>query len=127
MPPRDPYRQDREHLAFVRKQPCCVCGTRFNVEAAHVRMASAKYGKASGMQQKPHDMWTVPLCDYHHRLGPVGVCQHKGSEAVFWATAGIDPFELAIALWIKSGAAARAAAREGAPPRPQKKTRQGSR
>lgn len=109
---RDPPRQDREHLAFVRMHPCCVCGTRWNVEAAHIRMANIKLGKRStGMGEKSHDMWTVPLCDYHHRLGPRGVCQHKGNEALFWSVAGVDPFEIAMGLWIASGGAAREARR----------------
>src|SRR5262245_29562903 len=102
---------DRQHLAYVRRQPCAVCGTRFQVAAAHVRLASAKHNKATGMQQRPSDQWAVPLCAYHHRLGPVGIAQHKGSEAAFWKKAEIDPFELAQRLWNESGAADRAAKR----------------
>jgi hypothetical protein len=110
---RRPRVHDREHLAYVRQQPCCVCGTRFHVEAAHIRMASVKHDKRpTGMGETAHDRWTVPLCAYHHRLGPHGLAQHKGSERLFWEQRGIDPFEIAKALWQASGGAARAARRE---------------
>lgn len=106
---RDPRQEDAKHLAFVRAQPCCVCGSRRNVEAAHLRMACQAIGKEStGMQQKPHDMWTTPLCNYHHQSGPIA--QHKVGEEQFWIDRGINPFAIAMALWEQSGGAARAKA-----------------
>lgn len=106
---RDPRQEDAKHLAFVRAQPCCVCGSRRNVEAAHLRMACPAIGKEStGMQQKPHDMWTTPLCNYHHQSGPIA--QHKVGEEQFWIDRGLNPFAIAMALWEQSGGAARARA-----------------
>jgi len=37
-------------------------------EAAHLRMASAAYGKSSGLNRKPEDRWVLPLCADDHRL-----------------------------------------------------------
>jgi hypothetical protein len=51
-----------DHLAWVRRQPCCVpeCG-RVPAEAHHVRTAAN-----SGTGMKPSPFYAVPLCRYHH-------------------------------------------------------------
>jgi len=47
----------------------------------------------TGMQEKPSDRWSLPLCNTHHRE------QHAfGNELKWWASKGIDPFLLAISL-----------------------------
>lgn len=99
---RAPRIKDAVHLAYVRSQPCSVCGTTFNVEAAHIRFACPARGKPeTGMQQKPDDKWSAPLCAYHHRTGVAA--QHKMGEADFWRMIGRDPFEIALRLWAESG------------------------
>lgn len=104
---RSPRQQDAKHLAYVRAQPCCVCGSTRNVEAAHLRMACAAIGKLpTGMQEKPDDKWSTPLCAYHHRTGILA--QHKIGEEEFWILAGINPFELAARLFMESGGTERA-------------------
>ena len=77
------------YLAFLRRQPCAVgpVGCSGPVEAAHVRAGS------TGMQRKPDDAKSVPLCRGHHRDGPDA--QHRSGEAVWWRRHGIDPFALA--------------------------------
>lgn len=115
---REPRIHDAAHLAFVRLQPCSVCGSTRAIEAAHVRSGCLAIGKEpTGMQEKPSDCWTVSLCAYHHRTGIMA--QHKMNEADFWAMHGRNPFEIAARLWVASGGAARAAERE-ANPRPVK-------
>uniref|UniRef100_A0A2A4YRR0 Uncharacterized protein n=1 Tax=OCS116 cluster bacterium TaxID=2030921 RepID=A0A2A4YRR0_9PROT len=47
----------------------------------------------TGMQEKPHDKWTVPLCAWCHREGPNA--QHKMNECKFWKERNIDPVETA--------------------------------
>lgn len=99
---RRPRRFHQDHLRFIRTLPCCVCGTRKFVEAAHVRMASAIHGKReTGTGQKPDDAWAVPLCAAHHREGPQA--QHVIGEAAFWTLHSIDPCGLALALWCATG------------------------
>lgn len=97
-------RGDKEpaHLAYLRKLPCLVCGSSHEVEAAHIRMASAAHGKPStAMAQKPPDRFCVPLCAVHHRTGPDA--QHSMSEKDFWDKNGIEPCGIALGLKMISG------------------------
>lgn len=59
------------HLAWIRRQPCCVpeCA-RLPAEAHHVRTAAN-----SGTGMKPSDYDTVPLCHYHHLI-----YHHRGRQ-----------------------------------------------
>lgn len=99
---RNPRQKDSAHLAFVRAQPCCVCRSNQHIEAAHIRMACPLRGKEpTGMQEKPDDKWTTPLCAYHHRTGITA--QHKMGEEDFWIMVGRDPFGIALSLWTESG------------------------
>jgi hypothetical protein len=48
----------------------------------------------SGIAEKPHDKFTLPLCNEHHRA------QHEwGNERDWWAKHEIDPVKLALALY----------------------------
>ena len=106
---RDPRIHDRQHLAYVRSQPCCVCGSTREVEAAHLKLRNPAIGKEPpGMQEKAHDRWVTPLCNYHHQSGILA--QHKVGEERFWFEIhGRNPFEICRRLWKESGAVARAA------------------
>lgn len=92
--------RDPEYLALVRQCPCLHCGMEPS-EAAHVRMASAAFGKASGLGKKPEDRWALPLCAEHHRLNRNA--QHNQSEAQFWATLGIAPLVACQQLYAQRG------------------------
>lgn len=114
---RDPRIKDRIHLDFVRGQPCCVCGSMRNVEAAHLRMRKPEIGKDTGMGEKPHDAFVTPLCAYHHRTSIQA--QHAVGEHRFWFEIhSHNPFEIAARLWRESGGEERAAQ-----PKPPKKPR----
>lgn len=93
---KQPREKDNKRLNYIRSLPCCICGG-INVDAAHIRIGSIGHGKRNtGMQEKPSDKWTVPLCREHHEE------QHKaGNELKWWASKGIDPFMLAIMLGSK--------------------------
>lgn len=94
---RPPVKNEK-HLRFIRELPCCICNSRSNVHAAHIRMCSPRYGKMmTGMGVKPDDRWTVPLCARHHVFGEGA--QHTMSEDLFWRTSLINPFVLALTLW----------------------------
>lgn len=92
--------QDRAYLALVRQCPCLHCGMEPS-EAAHVRMASAAFGKASGLGKKPETRWTLPLCAEHHRLARNS--QHSQSEHAFWDDLGINPLLTAANLYERRG------------------------
>jgi hypothetical protein len=83
--------RDKEHVKFVAKQPCLVCGRRPS-DAHHLRFAQHR-----ALGRKVSDEFTVPLCRGHHR--EVHRC---GDEAAWWVKAGIDPTVPARALWLES-------------------------
>lgn len=62
-----------KYLDFIHSLPCCVCRARPPSQAAHIRT-----GTGGGMGLKPHDKWTVPLCDTCHKI------QHNIGEKSFW-------------------------------------------
>jgi hypothetical protein len=95
---KNPRVKDETHLEFIRSLPCVSCGDNTATEAAHLRATNLAYGKpAPGMQAKPHDRWTLPLCGRCHRE------QHEGDEAMFWAFRGVNPWVLAMTLHGVSG------------------------
>jgi hypothetical protein len=83
--------RDREHVRFVTKQPCLVCG-RTPSDPHHLRFAQHR-----ALGRKVSDEFTVPLCRGHHR--EVHRC---GDEAAWWRKAGMDPAAAARALWLKT-------------------------
>lgn len=87
-----------DHLAFLRTIMCCACGDNTSTEAAHIRMADGRIAKPlTGMQIKPDDKFTLPLCSKCHRE------QHTGSEAEFWKARNTDPVLLSLAIFSESG------------------------
>jgi hypothetical protein len=83
--------RDREHVRFVTKQPCLICG-RTPSDPHHLRFSQPR-----ALGRKASDEFTVPLCRGHHR--EVHRC---GDEAAWWAAAGIDPSVAARSLWLKT-------------------------
>ena len=65
--------RDKEHVKFVAKQPCLVCGRRPS-DAHHLRFAQHR-----ALGRKVSDEFTVPLCRGHHH--EVHRC---GDEAAWW-------------------------------------------
>lgn len=60
IPKPTPPEECKPWLAFVHRQPCCNCGSSFNVEAHH----EGKKGHA----QKVRDTMSVPLCQKCHTV-----------------------------------------------------------
>jgi ERF superfamily len=83
--------RDREHMRFLTKQPCLICG-RTPSDPHHLRFSQPR-----ALSRKVSDEFTVPLCRGHHR--EVHRC---GDEAAWWATAGINPSAAARKLWLKT-------------------------
>ena len=83
--------RDREHVRFVIKQPCLICG-RTPSDPHHLR-----FTQPQALGRKVSDEFTVPLCRGHHR--EVHRC---GDEAAWWEKAGINPSAAARALWLKT-------------------------
>jgi len=83
--------RDKQHLRFVAKQPCLVCG-REPCDPHHLRFAQSR-----GLSLKVSDEFTVPLCRAHHRE-----LHRAGKEVDWWARTGIDPTGIAHKLWIET-------------------------
>lgn len=92
---------DPDYLALIRQCPCLSCGMDPCYEAAHVRMASAAFGKASGLNKKPPDRWALPLCGDDHRLARTA--QHNQGEQQFWDRLGINPLITCEKLYAQRG------------------------
>ena len=83
--------RDREHVRFVSKQPCLVCG-RLPCDPHHLRFTQSR-----ALSRKVSDEFTVPLCRGHHR--EVHRC---GDEIAWWQKLDIEPTVTARGLWLQS-------------------------
>jgi hypothetical protein len=103
-----PHRaRERDHLRFICKQPCTVCG-RTPCEAHHLR-----YAQPRAMGRRVSDEFTVPLCRLHHRE-----LHQVGNELSWWKGLNLDPLPIAVRFWqLTRGVLP--PAREGAKPVPQ--------
>lgn len=94
---REPRVRDGGFLAFLRRQPCVVgpegCGGR--IDPAHIRMHKPGE-RPTGAGRKPDDSRCLSLCRTHHEEQGLG-------EVRFWATRGLDPFQIAADLYRKYG------------------------
>jgi hypothetical protein len=80
--------RDTEHLKFVGRQPCLICG-RAPSDAHHLRFAQLR-----ALGRKVSDEFTVPLCRTHHRE-----LHRRGDEKSWWEHTGIEPLGYAHDLW----------------------------
>lgn len=90
--PKDaPRKRSKEHLTFVRGQPCLVC-QQTPCDAHHVKFAQAR-----SLGRKVSDEFTVPLCRTHHQD-----LHRHGNEKAWWANVQIAPLPVARDLWTTS-------------------------
>jgi ERF superfamily len=83
--------RNREHLLFVARQPCLVCGRKPS-DPHHLRFMQPR-----ALGRKVSDEFAVPLCRGHHRAA-----HRAGDEQPWWQAAGIDPVKIARKLWKQS-------------------------
>jgi hypothetical protein len=83
--------RDKDHVQFVAKQPCLICGRRPS-DAHHLRFAQHR-----ALGRKVSDEFIVPLCRGHHRE-----VHRSGNEASWWSKAGFDPIGIARTLWTQT-------------------------
>jgi ERF superfamily len=80
--------RNREHLRYVAKQPCLICGRRPS-DPHHLR-----YLQPRALGRRASDEFAVPLCRVHHRA-----VHRARDERAWWRAAGIDPDQIARKLW----------------------------
>jgi hypothetical protein len=83
--------RDRDHVRYVAKQPCLVCGRRPS-DPHHLRFAQNR-----ALGRKVSDEFVVPLCRGHHRE-----VHRWGDEAAWWSNAGVHPMAAARTLWLET-------------------------
>lgn len=85
---------DPLHLAILRRMPCAVCPAISRIDPHHLKSGPAARERAFG--RRATDRWAVPICRFHHneveRAGGRG-------EIAWFARWGLDPHDLAKALW----------------------------
>ena len=86
--PKPRRSRDKDHLRFIARQPCTVCG-RQPCEAHHIRFA-----QPSALGRRVSDEFTVPLCRVHHRE-----LHRIGNERSWWDQLNIDPLPIALRFW----------------------------
>lgn len=81
---------EQDRYAFLHElHLCAACGHTRPIEAAHLRYPDAWFNKClSGTGNKPHFVWTLPLCPKCHRD------QHSIGEREFWTKAGFPVHHL---------------------------------
>jgi hypothetical protein len=85
--------RNREHLRFVARQACLVCGRKPS-DPHHLR-----YLQPRALGRKASDEFAVPLCRVHHRA-----VHRVGDERAWWKQTGIDPIKVARKLWKRTRA-----------------------
>jgi ERF superfamily len=85
--------RNREHLRFVARQACLVCGRKPS-DPHHLR-----YVQPRALGRKASDEFAVPLCRVHHRA-----LHRAGDEQAWWKESGIDPTKVARKLWKRTRA-----------------------
>ena len=80
--------RNREHLRYVAKQPCLICGRRPS-DPHHLR-----YLQPRALGRRASDEFAVPLCRVHHRA-----VHRARDERAWWRATDIDPDQVARKLW----------------------------
>jgi hypothetical protein len=88
----EPHRyRSKEHLRFIAKQACLVCGRKHS-DSHHLGFMQPR-----ALGRKVSDEFVVPLCRIHHRA-----VHRVSDELAWWAKLGIDPVLVARKLWTSS-------------------------
>jgi hypothetical protein len=80
--------RSREHLRYVAKQACLVCGRK------HSDPHHLSFTQPRALSRKVSDEFVVPLCRIHHRA-----VHRTNDEQAWWKQLGIEPLEVARKLW----------------------------
>src|ERR1700730_12119120 len=80
--------RNKEHLRFVAKQPCLLCGRK--PSDPH----RLRYVQPRAVGRKASDEFAVPLCRVHHRE-----VHRAKDEKAWWQQARIEPLRVARKLW----------------------------
>lgn len=74
-----PFRS-RKYLDYINTLPCCICGNY--AENHHIK------GHGQGGTSKASDLFTMPLCRYHHDDLHRGVMTWEAKHGIQWYYVG---------------------------------------
>jgi hypothetical protein len=94
--------RSKEHLRFIAKQACIVCGRK------HSDPHHLSFMQPRALGRKVSDEYVVPLCRIHHRA-----VHRVSDEQVWWTQQGIDPVVVARSLWTSTRLDAGSAQNDG--------------
>jgi hypothetical protein len=94
--------RSKEHLRFVAKQACIVCGRK------HSDPHHLSFMQPRALGRKVSGEYVVPLCRIHHRA-----VHRVSDEQVWWTQQGIDPVVVARSLWTSTRLDAGSAQNDG--------------
>jgi hypothetical protein len=80
--------RNKDHLRFIAKQPCLVCGRKPS-DPHHLRHMQPR-----ALGRRVSDEFVVPLCRVHHRE-----MHRSANERAWWKQYAIDPIKVARKLW----------------------------
>ena len=80
--------RSKEHLRFIAKQACVVCGRK------HSDPHHLSFMQPRALGRRVSDEYVVPLCRIHHRA-----VHRVSDEQVWWTQQGVDPVVVARSLW----------------------------
>jgi hypothetical protein len=86
--PKPRRHRSKEHLRFVARQACIVCGRK------HSDPHHLSFMQPRALGRKVSDEYVVPLCRIHHRA-----VHRVSDEQVWWTQQGVDAVVIARNLW----------------------------
>lgn len=89
--PRPDPRRDPAYLRWIRKLPCVVCAAWALKISGYYGWTEAAHVGERGLGQKCADTEALPLCVWHHRMGPKSV--HVLGRK-FWEFWKLDRYQL---------------------------------
>jgi hypothetical protein len=94
--------RSKEHLRFIAKQACIVCGRK------HSDPHHLSFMQPRALGRRVSDEYVVPLCRIHHRA-----VHRVNDEQVWWTQQGVDPVVVARSLWTSTRLDAGSAQNDG--------------
>lgn len=89
-----PQIRSEKHKQWVRGHECAIAGRNGHVCSGKIEAAHVRTGTDGGLNVKPGDNWTIPLCGEAHIR-----TQHRLGERLFEVTYGINMKAIAEQLW----------------------------
>ncbi|MDP3740342.1 MAG: hypothetical protein Q8R02_23345 [Hyphomonadaceae bacterium] len=82
-------------LARIRGLPCLCCAHGRQQHPTRAHHPKGLFPRTMG--KRVSDLLCMPLCDWHHTLGPQALHQ-TGDEAAWWRSMGVEPYGVLLSI-----------------------------